>query len=340
MRRVNVLYLRQEGTYFLEQNDQIAAIGDRHNLSIYDYSKPLSRQFEFKEVVIDMGGSAGTHDMIDAAKDAQLWQVFGNGLDHVDLEYMKNKGLVITHCPGFNSGVALAEHAMLLMLMLSRNIHKATDNFKAGLSYEPVGKELEDSILAIVGFGASGQELARRAKAFGMRVYAIDVRKIDSQVLANLNPDFIGTIKDLDHVIKECDFISPHLPLNVDTRHIIDTRRIGLMKSSACIINVARGGLVDEEAMHEALLSGKLGGAGIDVFSSEPPDPTLPVYQLPNVFVTPHIAGVTLETSQKRAKVMAENVDRFAQGQQPLYRVDNWGEALVRPPNWPPTYSR
>jgi len=95
-----------------------------------------------------------------------------------------------------------------------------------------------------------------------------------------------------------------------------------MMKPTACIINVARGGLVDEEAMYEALLANKLGGAGLDVFAQEPTDPTLPVYQLPNVITTPHIAGSTDGTARKRAAAAAENVDRIAQGQEPLHRVD------------------
>ena len=183
--------------------------------------------------------------------------------------------------------------------------------------------ELQDALLAIVGFGASGQELARRAKAFGMRVYGIDVRQIEQQVLDEIRPEFIGTPEDLDRVIGECDFLSLHLHLNEETRHIIDARRVGLMKPTACIINVAQGALVDEEAMHDALLSGGLGGAGLDVFSNEPADPTLPVYRLPNVVVTPHVAGETFGTSRRRAWAMAENVDRIAQGLEPMHRVDS-----------------
>ena len=323
MRRVNVLYLHQEAVDIHWQDDLVSAIGGRHELSVYDESKPPAAQFADKEVVIDMGGSVGTHEMMDAAKDASLWQVFGTGLDHVDVEYMKSRGFMVTHCPGFLSGVALAECAMMYILMLSRGFHEATDNFKARVPYVPVGKELDRALLAIVGFGASGQQLARRAKAFGMRLYGIDVRPIEQHVLDEIRPEFMGTPEDLDRVTGECDFLSLHLHLNEETRHIIDARRIGLMKPTACIINVARGALVDEEAMHDALLSGRLGGAGLDVFSDEPPDPTLPVYQLPNVFVTPHVAGETYGTSRRRAAAMAENVDRIAQGLEPLYRGDN-----------------
>ena len=322
MRRVKTLYLHQQEIDLVWQDEFVAAMGDRHDLSIYDERKPLAPQFDGIEVVIDQGGSVGTHEMMDAATTTRLWQVLGTGLDHVDIDYMKSRGFIVTHCPGFLSGVALAEAALMFMLLLSRKFHEATDNFKASVPYRPTGVNLEGRVLALVGFGASGRQLARRAKPFGMRIQAVDVREIELEVLEEIEPELMGTPDDLDDITAGCDFLSLHLPLDDETRHTIDARRIGLMKPTACIINVARGGLVDEDAMHDALLSGRLGGAGIDVFSAEPPDPTLPVYQLPNVFVTPHIAGETIHTVKYRSAAMAENVDRVAQGLEPLYRVD------------------
>lgn len=133
-----------------------------------------------------------------------------------------------------------------------------------------------------------------------------------------MQPEFIGMPADLDQVVSEADFLSLHLHITSETRHIIDARRLELMKPTACLINVARGALVDEEA----LLQGRLGGAGLDTFATEPPDPNLPVYQLPNVVATPHIAGVTDGTARRRADASAENVGRIAQGLKPPYRVD------------------
>ena len=157
---------------------------------------------------------------------------------------------------------------------------------------------------------------------FGMRIRAIDVRPIEPEILDELQPEFLGSPDDIDPLARESDFLSLHLHLTPDTRHIIDARRLALMKPSACLINVARGALVDEEAMHEALLAGRLGGAGLDAFGREPPDPTLPVYQLPNVIVTPHTSGSTDGTARKRAALAVDNLDRVAQGLEPLYRVD------------------
>ena len=321
MRRVKVLYLPLKTVDRMWADDVIAAVGDRHDLSVYDESKPLAEQFRGVEVVLDTGGSVGTHQMMDAARDCRLWQVLGTGLDHVDVDYMKSKGFMVANCPGQFSSVALAECAMMFILMLARSYHRAAENFRDGILYKPSGRELGETILGIIGFGATGQDLARRAKPFGMRIMAIDVREIEPEVLDEIQPDFMGTPDDLDRVVVESDFLSLHLHLTPQTRHIIDARRLGLMKPTASIINVSRGALVDEQAMHEALLEGRLGGAGLDAFASEPPDPTLPVYQLPNVVATPHISGATDGTSRKRSGAAAENVDRIARDLPPLYRV-------------------
>jgi phosphoglycerate dehydrogenase-like enzyme len=155
-----------------------------------------------------------------------------------------------------------------------------------------------------------------------MRIQAVDVRPIEEHILAELKPEFLGSPADIDRVVGESDFLSLHLHLTPETRHIIGARRLSLMKPTACVINVARGALVDEAAMHEALLAGRIGGAGLDAFGQEPPDPTLPVYQLPSVVVTPHTSGSTDGTARNRARAAAENLDRLAQGLEPLYGVD------------------
>ena len=246
----------------------------------------------------------------------------GTGFDHFDLEYIRSKDIAVANCPGQFSSVALAETAFMFILMLAHQYRQAAVNFASGVFNEAVGRELDGLNLGIIGFGASGQELARRAKAFGMHILAIDVRTIEPEIIQEIKPDLMGTPAESDHVVATSDFLSLHLHLNTATRHIIDARRIALMKSTACLINVARGALVDESALYHALSEGKLGGAGIDVFAQEPPDPSLAVFQLPNVVVTPHIAGVTYETSLRRAQCAAENVDRLALGLDPLYRID------------------
>lgn len=322
MPRQKVLLLPLTRLFHPWCDDVIQAIGGRHDLSVFDESHPIVPQFDGVDVVIDHGGSVGTREMMDAATNARLWQILGTGFDHFDLDYIRTRRIAVANCPGQFSSVALAETAFMFILMLAHKYPQAASNFESGVFNEAVGRELNGLNLGIIGFGASGQELARRAKAFGMRILAIDVRTIAPEMLREIKPNLMGTPADLDDVVSESDFLSLHLHLNPATRRIMDARRIALMKSTACLINVARGALVDESALHQALSDGKLGGAGLDVFAQEPPDPNLPVFQLPNVVVTPHIAGVTYQTSLKRAACAAENVDRLAQGLAPLYRID------------------
>ena len=298
--------------------DVLDAIEGRFDVSRLDRDGDLPPQFAGIEAVVDQGGGL-TRDMIDAAAAAgvKFLQLQTNGLDHIDLEYLNEKKLLTAYSPGHLSAVALAQNAMMFILMLAGRYREAQKNFSEGPFFLPRGMELVGKTLAIVGLGASGSELARRARPFGLRIEAIDIRAIDKEILNEIQPDFLGSPADLDDVITRADFLSCHLHLNDETRHTIDARRIGLMKASAFYINVCRGGLADEDALHAALLDGRIGGAGLDAFNREPPDPTLPVYQLHNVVVLPHTAGGTDGTSRKRAAFAAENVSRFERGEEP-----------------------
>ena len=322
MRRLKVLYLPEESTDLFWTRDLAEQLGERHDVSILDFDKPLAPQFRSVEVVLDTGGSVGTREMMDAATDTRLWQVIGTGLDHVDVEYMKSKGFAVTYCPGALSGIALAECAMMFMGMLVRRYSLSQQSFRDGKLCVPIVGELAGNTLLIIGFGGSGQPLAKRARAFDMRVWVIDAHPVEQAVIDEIKPDLLGTPDDLDRLLPECDFLSLHLPLNEKTRYLIDVRRIGLMKKTACLVNVARGELVDEQALHAALLEGRLGGAGIDVFSNEPDDPNREVYKLPNVIVSPHIAGETYGTAHRRNGAVVENIDRLAEGRELLYRID------------------
>ena len=257
-----------------------------------------------------------------AAGKVRLWQILGTGVDHFDMDYWRTNKIAVANCPGPFSAVALAECAMMFILMLARQYPITQANLKAGQMYKPTGLELEGLKLGIVGFGASGMELARRALLFGIRIFAIDVRDVGADEVREFGVKFVGKPGDLDNVLAESDIVSLHLHLNVETRHTINARRLRLMKPRAFLINVARGALVDEAALEAALVEGQIGGAGLDAFSREPPDMTSQIFSLPNVIATPHISGTTDGTSRKRAQAAAENVDRVAAGLEALYRVD------------------
>lgn len=303
-------------------DDIVAAIGNRHNLHILDYNQPIAPQFDGVDVVIDHGGSAGTPEMADAAAGkVRLWQILGTGFDHFDLEYWQSKNLTVANCPGVFSAVALAECAMMFILMLARQYPVTQTNLKQGELYRPVGMELHGLNLGIIGFGASGIELARRAAPFGLKMSAIDIRDIGADEVSEFGLEFVGKPADLEDVIATSDFLSLHLHLNDETHHIMDARRLLLMKPTAFLINVARGALVDEAALIDVLVEGKIAGAGLDVFGQEPPNLNSAIFDLPNVIATPHISGATDGTSRKRAGAAAENVDRIATGLEPLYII-------------------
>ena len=284
---------------------------------IFDRSKDALSQLKGREVIVDLGGNIEP-ELVDVAAEAGIKyvQVQTNGLDHVEVERIIEKGMILAHCPGHLSSVSLAEGAMMFILMLAHDYGNATNQFYAGTVFSANGLEVEGRTLTIVGFGASGQQLARRAKAFGMKINAIDVRPIEQEVLNEIEPDFLGGPQDLDAAIEDCDFLSVHLHLTEDTKHIIDRPRIALLKATSYVINVARGGLIDEDALYDALRDNKIAGAGLDAFAKEPPEFDLPVYKLPNVIEQPHTVAGTDGTMRKRADFAVENLRKYAEGKE------------------------
>ena len=284
---------------------------------IFDRSKDALSQLKGREVIVDLGGNIEP-ELVDVAAEAGIKyvQVQTNGLDHVEVERIIEKGMILAHCPGHLSSVSLAEGAMMFILMLAHDYGNATNQFYAGTVFSANGLEVEGRTLTIVGFGASGQQLARRAKAFGMKINAIDVRPIEQEILDEIQPDFLGGSQDLDAAIEDCDFLSVHLHLTEDTRHIINKKRIGLLRRTSYVINVARGGLIDEDALYDALRNNKIAGAGLDAFAKEPPEFDLPVYKLPNVIVQPHTVAGTDGTMRKRADFAVENLRKYAEGKE------------------------
>jgi phosphoglycerate dehydrogenase-like enzyme len=310
-------------------SDVLEALGTRYELVDYDYDRPAAPQFEGVDVGVDQGGSQGVREMADCCGSVKLWQVLGTGIDKLDIEYWRQQKIRVANTPGQFSAVPLAEVAVMYMIMLAHRWNESQVNLAKGLFYRPFGEELDGKRLALVGFGASAQALAVRARGFGLRISAIDIREISAEEKSRFGLEFAGKPQDLDRLIAECDFLSLHLHLNAQTRRIIDERRIGLMKPTAFIINVARGALIDEDAMYRALTEGRLGGAGLDVFAAEPMNPNHPMLKLPNVVATPHTSGTTYGTSKRRAACVAQNVERIAQGIEPLYRVDGLVEETV-----------
>lgn len=320
--RLTVLYLPLPSLSPWWQEEVVAAVGPHHDLRIFDPELPLAPQFEGVDVVLDTGGSVGTRAMVDAATSVRLWQILGTGLDHFDMDYWRSKGVPVANCPGPMSAIALAEHALMFILMLHRFFPESQRTLSSGSFYGPTGLELPGRTLCVVGFGASAQELAVRAHAMGMRVIGTDLREVSEAEARRWGAELIVPPAELDSLLPQSDVVSLHLHLTPATRHTIDERRIALMKEGAFLVNVARGALVDEDALVAAVRSGRLGGAGIDVFAEEPPAPDSPLLTTPGIIATPHVSGSTDGTARRRAAGGAENCDRVAQGLPPLHRVD------------------
>jgi phosphoglycerate dehydrogenase-like enzyme len=320
---VKILFLGTSNLLHPWYDDVLEVAAARWPIPLFDHSQPVAPQFEGLDVVIDQGGNHGTHELIDAAcaVGVKLWQVLGTGLDHTDVAYILKKGIPLANTPGQFSSIALAEHALFLMLLFSKKFFESQRSVRNQVLCEPMNEELHGKTLGLLGFGASGRELALRAKVFGMRIMAIDVTDIPPSVQEQHGLAFCGKSRELPHLLAESDYLSVHVPLLTTTRHMLGGAALSAMKPNAVIINVARGGIIDEAALVEALQSGRIRGAGLDVFPQEPVDPDHPLLRLPNVVATPHVAGVTFGTSYRRAQAVVANVERVAQGLPLLYQV-------------------
>ncbi|WP_020656164.1 D-2-hydroxyacid dehydrogenase [Massilia niastensis] len=249
--------------------------------------------------------------------DLKLVAIAATGTDNVDLGACREQGILVSNIRNY-SLVSVPEHCFALLLALRRNLRAYGADVEAGawekssrfcLLDHPIG-DLSGSRLGIVGYGALGRKVAHIARAFGMEVCATSRSTLD-------DPDV--TQLELDELLRTSDVISLHLPLTEQTRHLIGARELGLMKRSALLINTARGGLVDEAALAEALLQGRIGGAGFDVLSKEPPVPDNPLLRLrlrlPNFILTPHVAWASAGAMQTLADMLVENIEAWAAGQ-------------------------
>ena len=320
---MKVLYIPIPGSLQPWYDDFVTATGGRHDVRLFDHAGSLAEQFTDIEAVVARGSKTGTREMVDVAAQVgvRLWQITGAGLDGADIPYMLQRGLMVAHTPGQFSGIALAEHAMYFMLWFAKKYHACQDQMRSETFYGPATEELHSATLGVIGLGASGRELALRAAAFGMRVMAIDVVEVPSDQWADLGIAYLGKPSDLEHLLAESDYVSLHLPLTPQTRQLIGRRELQWMKPTAVLVNVARGELVDETALVEALRSGEIGGAGLDAFITEPLPAGHPLMEMNNVLATPHNGGGSRGTSRRRGAAAAENIDRIAQGLPLLYQI-------------------
>ncbi|HUZ84238.1 MAG TPA: phosphoglycerate dehydrogenase, partial [Gaiellales bacterium] len=244
-----------------------------------------------------------TAELIDRAGRLKVIGRAGAGVDNVDVPAATRRGIVVANAPGSNM-VAAAEHAVGLLLALARNIPQADAALRAG-RWERArfgGVELCDKALGVVGFGRIGQLVAARARALEMRVLVHDPFVSDDRCR-----ELGVTPVALDRLWEEAEFITLHAPLTDDTRHLVDADAIARMRPGVRIVNAARGGLVDLDALVEGLRSGRVAGAGLDVFPQEPYTRG-EVFELENVVVTPHLGASTAEAQVRAGVIVAEQV--------------------------------
>ena len=253
-------------------------------------------------------------DILAQAPTVKMIAVSATGTDIVDLAYCRAHGIVVSNIRGY-AVHTVPEHAFMLMLALRRNLLGWREDVRAGLWQKadqfclftrPVN-DLYGSTLGLVGYGSLGHGMQTVAEAFGMQVLVAE-HKNAATIREGHTP--------FDSVIKAADVISLHTPLTAATRHMISTREFGLMKPTAILINTARGNLVDEAALVEALTSGRIGGAGFDVLAVEPPREGSPLLELdlPNFILTPHVAWSSREAMQTLADQLVDNIEAFVAG--------------------------
>jgi len=240
---------------------------------------------------------------------------YGVGVDSVDLEAAREKGIVVTNTPGANS-VSVAELAIGLMLALARQLPEAIQASRLGKFPRLSGVALEGKTIGILGLGAIGKQLALRMAAFGCRVIAFD--PYPDEPFARQNRI---ELLEQDQVIIQSDFLSLHLPLLPETRRLVNRQFLARMKRGAYLINTARGEVVDEEALWEALQSGHLSGAALDALAIEPPDRSNPLLALPNVIITPHLGAQTDGATNHMGWMALEDCLAVLRGEQPEHRV-------------------
>lgn len=258
-----------------------------------------------------------TREIIDAAKQLQVVGRAGVGVDNIDLDAATERGVVVVNAPTGNT-ISAAEHAIALMLALARNIPDANASLRSGKWERSkfVGQEVRGKTLGIIGLGQVGSEVARRARGLEMRVIALDPFVPEERARV-LGVDLVSK----DELLKESDFISVHTTLTEGTKSLINADDLRAMKLSARIINTARGGIIDEQALVRALDEGWIAGAAIDVFETEPITEH-PLFKSPKAVVTPHLGASTTEAQERVAVDVAEQILCVLSGEPARYAVN------------------
>lgn len=265
----------------------------------------LIEEVKDKDALVVRGRTKVDVPVIDNATKLKVIVRAGVGLDNIDLQYAQIKGIQVYNTPEAVTN-AVAELTICLMLSLLRNIPKGNSSLKKGewIKNLLIGSELRNKTVGILGFGRIGMEVAKKLKAFECRILCYS-RTDKSEIARKIGVEFTN---DLDYLLRESDLLTIHLVLNKETYKFLNRERLARMKKGSYIINTARGGIIDEEALLEFLENGHLAGAALDVFEYEPPETEIEkkLLRLENVIVTPHIGAQTKEAMEKEGEEVAQ----------------------------------
>jgi D-3-phosphoglycerate dehydrogenase len=309
------------GRVLVEQfsRDVLDWLGERCDLVVVDpWVEPERWREEAPDVdaVVSRKGQITGEQMRASEGRLKIIARTGVGVDpsRVDLKTAKELNIWVTNMPGSNA-VSVAELVFAQMLSIARHTHEANIAVREDRwsDYTKlVGTELAGKTLGIVGFGNIGARVALRARAFEMDFMAYDPYIPDTYITAML-----GKPASLDEIVGRSDYVTVHCPLTDETRGMIGARELAMMKPTAVVLNLARGGIVEEQALADALRSGKIAAAAIDAISQEPPPADHPLFSLPNVLLTPHVGGGTFEASSRGEWGAAQEVVRVLSGEKP-----------------------
>ena len=272
-----------------------------HDEQPYTKSKMIELVKDIDGIIL--GTDPCDRDVIAAGPKLKVISRFGVGYDNVDTEYCAGKGIAFYRTVGVNAD-AVADSAFAMILAVSKRVVPVNNMMKSGKWFEAESFEINHKTLGLIGFGNVGAKVAKRAVGFDMKIIAYDPFR-NQELAKSVNTTYVDTI---EQVLRESDVVSLHLPRSAETYHIIGAEQIAMMKSGAILINTARGGIVDENALADALEQNKILGAGLDVFENEPLPEDSRLFKLDNTVLSPHGAGDTVETLSKVSLAAAQNL--------------------------------
>ena len=307
---------RHHATHVCEEaREMLRAAG--FELVCNDTGEKLSPEAQHEMIRDAFAVIAGTEKydavMLEGCDKLKVVIRFGVGTDNFDLAAMKKMGIKVGVIANYN---AVAEHALMLLLSAMKSYPRYETEVRGGGWGRYPQREISGKTVGLVGFGRIGKRFAELLSGFGVNLLVYDPYVKEEALKA-----YHATAATLEDLLAKSDVVSLHLPSTPETRHLINAERLAMMKDGAYLINTARGALIDEAALVDALKSGKLSGAGLDVYEQEPVVAGNPLFALPNTALTPHCSAITYETNYNGGLTCAESIIRVRDGKDPVYRV-------------------